>query len=152
MTHKSVMYDGHPRTKSGFLKNQSKTTVIKRPPTIHSFQVIGPSSLYFLSITAAATFSPCSPMSIARASLLSGLNNPMYIICSHNQVKKPIISIGGTVYNVQEAKFIPGLSGNRLFEILKIYSLSSSSKLGKLWDFFLQKQKTQRNNHNFKNN
>jgi len=38
----------------------------------------------------------------------------MYITCSHNHVSKPIINMGGTEYNIQEAKFIPGLSGNRL--------------------------------------
>ncbi|CAK9826921.1 hypothetical protein ANTRET_LOCUS4686 [Anthophora retusa] len=78
-TYKSVIYVGQPRANPGLLKNQSSTTITKRIPTLDSCHVIGPSSLYFFSITAAVTFSPCVPISMARASLLSGLNIPMYI-------------------------------------------------------------------------
>lgn len=98
----------------GLLKNHRSTTRINKTPTEDSCHVIDPSSLYLFSITAAATRSPCLPMSIARASLLSDLKRPMYITCNHNHVRKLISSMGGTEYSIQEAKFIPGLSGKRL--------------------------------------
>lgn len=113
-THKSVIKAAQPGIKPGFLKNHKSTTKINRTPTENSCHEIVPSSLYLFSMTAAATRSPCCPISIARASLLCGLKRPMYITCSHNHVSKPINNMGGTEYNIQEAKFMPGLLGKRL--------------------------------------
>jgi len=112
-----------PGIKPGLLKNHKSTTKINRTPTEDSCHDIGPSSLYLFSMTAAATRSPCCPISMARASLLSGLKRPMYITCSHNHVSKPINSIGGTEYNIQEAKFMPGLLGKRLKTIINFTSI-----------------------------
>lgn len=113
-TYKFVTKLGQPGTNSGFLKNQRKTTQRKIIPTQNSCHVIGPSSLYFSSITFAATCSPCFPISMSRASLLFGLKRPIYITCNHNHIRNPISNITGTAYSIHAAKFIPELSGNLL--------------------------------------
>ena len=117
-TYKFVTKLGQPAINSGFLKNHRRTTVIKSIPTQDSCHVIGPSSLYLSSITFAATCSPCFPISMSRASLLFGLKRPIYITCSHSQVRNPINNITGTAYNIHAAKLIPELSGNRLQKLM----------------------------------
>lgn len=113
-THKFVIWAAQPGMNPGLRKNHKNTMRINKTPTEDSCHVISPSSLYLFSMTVVATRSPCWPMSIAKASLLFGLKRPMYITCSHNHVRKLISSMGGTEYNIQEAKFMPGLSGKRL--------------------------------------